>query len=294
MTKVVKCCAQGTERLVAVFGEHQMYRCSACATAFVSPQPSEVELARFYDRFHLSDSEGGRYDSVEERMLSDFPEKVKFVQQFLAMRKGRLLDVGCGKGYFLKACVEDGIDAQGIDISASGVSFAVNKLGVMAQCCDVEAVGDSLGRFDVITLWATIEHLRDPRGYLRAAARLLTDDGVIVLDTGLADDWLDRALPGVNQWYDPPQHLWVFSRCGLEQLGADTGLVAVWCDCQYERTWVRRLLKIVRNGLYAFSMRILSSVARVSVSPHNCPRFPVGSLIRVVFAKSKDNSQCRR
>jgi SAM-dependent methyltransferase len=287
------CCENAASGLIAVFSEYRMFRCGACGSAFVDPQPSEAVLSEFYDRFHFSDAEGGIYDVAERRMASDFPEKVSCVKGLLRGPAGRLLDVGCGKGYFVRSCVDAGIDAQGLDISRAAIEYATNSLGINAICSDVESVGESLGQFDVITLWATIEHLPGPDQYLRAVSRMLKAGGVIVLDTGLADDWLDRMLPGVNQWYDPPQHLWVFSRKRLEKMGARVGLTAIYVDTQYERTMFRRVVKVVRNGLYATGLRLVSGLSGVIESPQSCPKFPVGSLIRVVYGKPEGGSPCR-
>ena len=70
-----------------------MYRCQKCLTSFVFPTPSDQELATFYSNYHLSDEEGGMYDSLEGRMQADFPTKVKLVQGELPGGKGRVLDV---------------------------------------------------------------------------------------------------------------------------------------------------------------------------------------------------------
>src|ERR1041385_1749887 len=87
-------------------GEHRMYRCDACGTAFVHPVPSSQQLAEFYARFHLSTAEGGNYDEVEGRIQADFPAKVELLRRHAGDGKLRLLDVGCGKGFFLKACAQ--------------------------------------------------------------------------------------------------------------------------------------------------------------------------------------------
>ena len=196
-----------------------MFRCGGCRTAFVEPMPSAQFLTDFYNRFHASADAGGWYDEVEARMQADFPAKIALVQCYTQGRPGRLLDVGCGKGFFVKACQEAGIEAEGIDLSQSGVDYATKVLNVKAVCAQL---GDWQpdGLFDTATFWATIEHLSAPVQMLADIQRVLRPGGLLLLDTGIGNDWLDRTLPGVVQWYDPPQHLFVFCAGPATGLGA--------------------------------------------------------------------------
>lgn len=144
---------------------------------------------------------------------------------------------------------------------------------------------DSLGTFDVVTLWATIEHLPDPRRMILDIVSVLKPGGLLVLDTGIGADWLDKLLPGRTQWYTPPEHLFVFSRAGLELLLRDCGLKIERVDSNWERSSVRRSAKTVRNLVFAMGSRLVFAATGVA-SPSICyTRFPVGNLISVVARK---------
>jgi acetyltransferase-like isoleucine patch superfamily enzyme len=63
---------------------------------------------------------------------------VRRIFQFTGGRPGRLLDVDCGRGFFIKACVTSGIDAEGVDLSETavvppGVVAAGNPARVIKQ-----------------------------------------------------------------------------------------------------------------------------------------------------------------
>src|SRR5947207_1356051 len=112
-------CGSGAEPHYRV-AQYSMYRCSRCRTAFLWPMPSSEQLRDYYSSYHLSDEEGGIYDVIESRIRRTFVAKAELVKRTLGHESGiRLLDVGCGKGFFVKTCVEHGIDAEGIDISES-------------------------------------------------------------------------------------------------------------------------------------------------------------------------------
>jgi SAM-dependent methyltransferase len=259
-------------------GDHRMYRCEACATAFVEPMPSSEFLAAFYARFHRELEAGGGYEQFEARMAADFPAKLARVAARLGARGGRVLDVGCGKGHFVRACLDAGLDAFGIDLSASAIE-AARRAGLPVACGRVEALGPVLGPFDAVTFWATIEHLPDPVGTLRAIRASLRPGGWLLLDSGAGDDWLDRLLPGFVQWYDPPQHLFVFSRRGLALALQSAGFELAALDPCFERSALRRVARTLRGFTAAAGLRAVSGAARLRQGPFGFTRFQLGNLM---------------
>lgn len=272
-------------------GEHRMFRCRECFLAFVYPTPLEAYLADFYSRFHMVLEQGGGYELLEDRMSADFPTKVETIQKNLASKTAKILDVGCGKGYFVKACVDQGINAEGIDLSDTAINYAKNILGVNARCGRIEDTENQIGAYDGITFWATIEHLPDPLKTLRAINTALKPGGLLFLDTGIGHDWLDRLLPGVNQWYDPPQHLFVFSEEAIRIALTRTGFEVEKVDTCFERTPVRRVARIVRGASAALGLRIITELTRTGGGgPFRFTRFPLGNLISVVARKPDLNT----
>lgn len=267
-------------------GEHQMYKCSNCNVSFVWPTPSDEFLTKFYSIFHKKTSEGGKYDIWENRMKLDFDVKIKKIK---AINKSdlKILDVGCGKGYFVKACVENGLSAEGIDLSNSAIEYAKSSLGINAYCGRVEDHSELEGRYDVVTFWATIEHLPNPLKTLKAIKSVLQPGGYLFLDTGIGNDWLDKLLPGVNQWYDPPQHLFVFSKESLIILLEKSGFETNAIDICFDRSLSRRIVRILRGFSFAICQKLIAIILRTKVKDDfQFTRFPVGNLISIT-AKSK-------
>jgi SAM-dependent methyltransferase len=238
--------------------------------------PSDYELEEFYSSFHLSENEGGVYDEVELRMQADFPAKLKLVRQFGHV--SQLLDVGCGKGFFVKLCNSAGIDAEGIDVSDSAIEYGTNELTLTLHHGKIESCTTLKPSYDAITLWATIEHLREPRVTIEAAAHHLKPGGFLHVDTGIGFDWLDKLLPGNVQWYDPPQHLFVFSSKGLSSLIEQCGFRIVRHDFCFDRSFRRRVARTIRSNLIAGSFRSIASILRLTKGMKRTTRFPLGNL----------------
>jgi SAM-dependent methyltransferase len=289
-------CGSATQPAV-VQGGYTYFRCENCRSSQLNPIPSELDLQEFYDQYHLSSELGGSYDGFESRMQADFPCKAKLAQRFaISTASGgspRLLDVGCGKGYFIKEAMRIGMKGSGIDLSRSAVKFAGEVLGVDARAGRIEknAPPEWRNAFDVATFWAAIEHLRDPLVVLQAISQCLKPGGVLLCDTGLGAARWEDMLAGYNQWHDAPQHIFVFSRKGLLSLLNRAGFEVIQVDTNSERSLIRGVIRSIRHALVcqtSFSMfRLLLGSAGFQAMKQSA-KWPIGRLIFVAARKKRN------
>jgi SAM-dependent methyltransferase len=108
-------------------------------------------------------------------------ERIRVLRRFCPT--GNLLDVGCGRGYFVKTASEWGFDAMGIDASGTAVRYAGKELGVRAEHQDLDGLVRTGKRFDAVTLWHVLEHFTDPVGELRRIRSLLKEGGFCLVET---------------------------------------------------------------------------------------------------------------
>ena len=272
-----------------IHGSYIYWKCRDCFTSQVLPQPSEQELYEFYNRYHLCTESGGVYDEVEDRMKADFPFKANLLRRHMKKFVPRLLDVGCGKGYFVHTALKNGFDAEGIDISQSAVDYAVNSLGVKARAGKIdECLTEWHETFDAITFWATIEHIAKPLEALHAIYNCLKPGGILLCDTGLGNAPYEKFLPGHSQWYDAPQHLFVFSRQGMVTLLEKAGFTVLFTDTNSERSSTRRYIKALRHTLlcllgFGIFCPILGRAGFLKVREE--AKWPIGRLMMVIAQK---------
>lgn len=277
---------EGKSEVYYCSGQHQMFKCKDCETAFLYPMPSAEFLDKFYAQFHKSFETGGGYELFEAASSRSFNRKIKIIKQRVKSsgEKIRLLDVGCGKGYFVEKCVEAGMDAQGIDLSSTAIEFARNA-GRPCNRGRVEDIDSKKHQFDVVTFWATIEHLPDLLSALIKIRELLTPGGALFFDTGVGSDWLDNLLPGVVQWYDPPQHLFVFSPEGIKVVLQKANLEVKSIDLNFESSNLRKVLKSIRGIFFGTVVRSATCLARVRQSPILFTRYALGNLMLIEARK---------
>ena len=87
-----------------------------------------------------------------------------------------ILDVGCGAGDFLDAAKEMGYSVQGIDVSEASAEICRSR-GFDAVSGDYLS-HDFEKRFDLVTMWDVIEHLRDPGSFFKRTRRILGPGGI--------------------------------------------------------------------------------------------------------------------
>ncbi len=127
----------------------------------------------------------------------------------------RILDVGCGTGFFLEAA-SGRYDAWGVDPSPTAVRLCRER--GLTQV--LEGVADPLpvsGAFDAILFLDVLEHLDDDRGALIEARRHLAPGGIVLATVpAFMRLWSDHDV--VNQ------HRRRYSRGQLARLLAAAGL----------------------------------------------------------------------
>ncbi len=109
------------------------------------------------------------------------------VREFIDLRDGaKILDVGCGLGYFLNWIAKDGVSGVGIDVDFVALKKARNLYPHLIFYNESAAslhFGDE--SFDCVILLNVIEHieLKMHNAVLKEIRRVLADDGVFIIST---------------------------------------------------------------------------------------------------------------
>jgi 2-polyprenyl-3-methyl-5-hydroxy-6-metoxy-1,4-benzoquinol methylase len=162
-----------------------------------------------------------RFLPVVERLLGPMPVG------------SRVLDIGCGNGALAGHFLARGMRVVGVDLSDSGIAVASSKHPggrfevlpadghlLAALACDP---------FDYVVSTEVIEHLYNPRDYMRAAYEALRPGGRFVCTTPYHGYWKNLALALVGKWDSHADPLWdgghikLFSRRSLGRLFDEAG-----------------------------------------------------------------------
>jgi SAM-dependent methyltransferase len=192
-------------------------RCGNCSCLYISRRPTEDALLEMYRRFPESAAgdEVESYDSRDEVREARY----RFQRVLQVARSGRLLDVGCGRGDFLRAA-QLSFEVFGVDVAAR---LEASDLEIRFFEGRLEDASFEEGSFQIVTAFEVLEHLFDPASTLREVHRVLADKGLFVFQTGDSDSL--RARLAMDSWpyLQPPVHLNIFGRRSLAMLMQRTG-----------------------------------------------------------------------
>ena len=191
-----------------------LFQCT-CGFIYLNPRPSSREINHYYqseayDPFR--DSSNGIWNKVYQHVQKlSLSWKYKIIRRYI--QGGRILDIGGGKGKFAKYIHEK----EGWDVTLQDSFFDFEKRE--SSISFVKALSDlnRSTKFDVITLWHSLEHIHNIKYLFESLHNLLEDSGLLMI-----------AVPNMNapersfykhNWapYDAPRHLYHFN---LDRLNA--------------------------------------------------------------------------
>jgi SAM-dependent methyltransferase len=157
------------------------------------------------------------------------------------------LDVGCGTGTFLDVARRAGWEVYGLELSAYAAEQA-RRRGLNVTGASADDMRLEVSAYDCVTLWDTLEHVRDPVGVLRTAGRALRRGGVLALSTGDITSLCARLMGARWHLFNLPEHLFFFSPPALTRLLARAGCQRV--QITHEVNWlpVAYLLERLRKS----------------------------------------------
>ncbi len=251
------CGALDEKQLLAVPGEaagdvYRVAQCRRCDMAYLNPRPDRASIGRFYaDNYHPyqtprrepSPLVRGLQRLVCARAFGAPPPPLRWSDKVLAALatpwlhpgrdsltaipftgEGRLLDFGCGSGWYAKRMSDRGWTVTAMDFNPISLDQVARRYGLrtLAGTLPHPEVGDA--SFDVVVMGASLEHVHCPHEVVAAAARALWPGGRLV---AVVPNFAAVALRwfGVDWWpLELPRHLLHFTPATLGRLMAMHGL----------------------------------------------------------------------
>jgi 2-polyprenyl-3-methyl-5-hydroxy-6-metoxy-1,4-benzoquinol methylase len=201
---------------VATGESFDLHRCNNCSFLFTNPRPRAIEIGLYYqsDRYvsHAGDKQNLSfmykvYDVVRDYSIK---QKLKLIKSYHP--NGKLMDLGCGLGYFLNGVVKDKtFDALGVDVSTEAIDYVKQKFGYAVLGEDKL---DTIEKhsFDVITQWHVLEHVHLLNERMQQLKRMLKPNGTLFIAVPNSNSWDAKHYREFWDGYDVPRHLYHFNQ----------------------------------------------------------------------------------
>jgi hypothetical protein len=204
-------------------------RCGACGYVFADLRLSDEELFRLYNEEFFTGAEFSDYARDEKFFRKNFELRFRELRRFLdPARHRRLLEIGSAYGFFLDTVGAHFDSAEGIDITDAGVAHARTRFGLDAVQADFLAHDYGARKFDVVCMWDTIEHLREPHRYVEKIAAHTEPGALLALTTGDIESANARVRGRSWRLIHPPTHLHYFSPATIKLLLERHGFEVVY------------------------------------------------------------------
>lgn len=261
------------------------YKCSKCSFVYIYPRPSQMSLKKYYSNFDYKN-----ISFVEKRIKEDSRISLGFINPYKGSRN-TLLDLGCGRGYFLLEAKSKGWKVKGVDVSSKEVEYATKRLHLNVVRSDIIKYKD-INKYDLITLSQVIEHIRNPNELIKKTKSLLAKNGLLYIATPNINS-ASAMIHGINfEHFIPPEHLNYFNNQSLKYLLEANGFRILRSE-----TWgypenisgiVKRLLK--RNVKNSPKVDNLNKVNedQVFISMKNVKKFVFDKVFCTLTYKSLD------
>jgi 2-polyprenyl-3-methyl-5-hydroxy-6-metoxy-1,4-benzoquinol methylase len=257
-----KCIICGSNNYKIIFNEFgvDILKCLNCGHIF-----SSFEQEQYYGGYYgekIKNEDHFWWDEAHKKMYDDF------CRIFIKNKSGKLLDVGCGFGYFIKKIsFFPDWEAFGYEISETAVNYARNNLGLKNIFSGrVENSGFPEKYFDIITLWDVVEHIPNPKPLLVYLRTILKEDGILFIHTPNAKIQLIKAkakklIKGMREgahYLEAKDHINIYSSWAIKEVLRQAGFKEVKFvhlhPIQSISGSKNSLLKIMKNLWFYFSV----------------------------------------
>ncbi|MBE2179876.1 MAG: methyltransferase domain-containing protein [Chthoniobacterales bacterium] len=184
------------------------------------------------------------YDTTT-RPVTQYPDQLaSHLAGRFGMKPGQsFLDVGFGRGDFLRAFARLGLKVSGVDQSPSALQSCAD-LDVHPCCAGSDRLPFPDGSFDVVFHKSLLEHLDDPEPLMDETLRVLRPGGRLI---ALVPDWISQ----MGIYFDDHTHRRPYTQVGLHDLLVICGFQDVQAELfhQLPVLWRHPSLKVVSRLL---------------------------------------------
>ena len=208
-------CNSGSLNKLSGYEPHHLIKCQSCQFVFCEPIPTAMELEKHYENY-------GRNDYLSPLTIKRYHE---ILDSFEPYRKtNKLIDVGCGIGYFLEEAKKKGWEVYGTEFTDEAIRIC-SKKGIKMNKGILDPENYDGQEFDIITSFEVIEHINNPQTELANFYKILRKGGLVYCTTPNFNSLLRYRLkekynvlgyPEHLSYYTPKSLKFIFNRSGFK------------------------------------------------------------------------------
>lgn len=153
---------------------YRLVGCLSCGLVRSDPAADPEGIARIYERTTFD------YGDEVENLAATYGGYLRDLERF-GVRRGSLLEIGCGNGFFLGEALRQGYaDAHGVEPSSEAVARASAAIRPRILVGVIRPGLFPAESFDVVCLFQVLDHLPDPAAVLDECFTMLKPGGLVL------------------------------------------------------------------------------------------------------------------
>jgi SAM-dependent methyltransferase len=196
------------------------WKCDGCGLVQQSPLPADT--SPFYANYPIHSQKSFIFTLFRKLLMTGayYPAKSADTRQ-------RLLDFGCGDGWFLENCKSKNFDLIGYEPQPAHASRLSARLGIPVEANVEKLLSENGGQIDILTMNFVMEHLTDLNLVFAQARQLIRPGGLFYFSVPDFNS-IERRIFG-KKWHniDAPRHISFPDAPVIDQLAARNGFRVV-------------------------------------------------------------------
>lgn len=285
----------GQDLLHGIPGSFWVVKCRTCGLMRTHPRPTTEGIHAYYpDDYNPFSNDPG--------MDVDKWGAIKTIKRFFDLREhvlpqtvpGRLLEIGCGTGGFLKRMTCSGWSVQGVEPSAYAARKAT-EAGVPVHIGTIDDFPWDGKPYDLCACWMVLEHLHDPVAALKKIHGMVKTDGWLVLSLPDVSSWEFKVFR--KHWYalQLPTHLYHFSPLTIQRVLGEGGWSVVRLSHQRNLTNILHSTSLkLKNILGSTKPGISVKMFGLPIHKWNYIFYPAALTLAAIGQTGRMNLICRK
>jgi len=204
--------------------------CKNCDSVYVNPRLKDKYIDKLYTDSYYS-------EMFTKSMIPFFEKRKKLLGQNkynqildYSLNKGSVLDIGCGVGELIDVFKDNGWDSDVVELNPAAIEW-LEKKGHNVNKVHFEDFNTEK-KYDLVMAWNVIEHVLDPKKFVKKAFELLKPGGLFVSEVphgnSLLIDYCRKTNKDPLRILQGEQHIMLYSKKAYEELHVKAGFKKIF------------------------------------------------------------------